>query len=71
MNELIPLMFEGVQETITGLGGGIKNMFMELLYVDPAAEQLVLSDFAKFSFLFMGVSLAMGLGYFIINKIRA
>lgn len=71
MGELITTMFSGVTETITGLGSAIKDMFMNLLFVDPAAETLVLSEFAKFSFLLMGVSLALGLGYFIINKIRA
>ena len=63
-------MFSGVNDAITGLGTAIKDMFMHLLYVDPAASTPVLSDFAKFSFLFMGVSLAFGLGYFIIRKIR-
>lgn len=71
MGELITTMFSGVTDTITGLGTAIKDMFMNLLFVDPSASDLVLSEFAKFSFLLMGVSLALGLGYFIINKIRA
>lgn len=70
MGELITTMFSGVNETVTGLATAVKDMFMNLLYTDPTAEVLVLSDFAKFSFLFMGVSLALGLGYFIIRKIR-
>lgn len=71
MGELITTMFSGVTTTITGLGTAIKDMFMNLLFEDPVAETLVLSEFAQFSFLLMGVSLALGLGYFIINKIRA
>lgn len=71
MGELITTMFSGVTDTITGLGTAVKDMFMNLLFEDPVAETLVLSEFAKFSFLLMGVSLALGLGYFIINKIRA
>ena len=70
MSELITTMFSGVNETVTGLATAVKDMFMNLLYVDPTATTPVPSDFAKFSFLFMGVTLAMGLGYFIIRKIR-
>lgn len=70
MVELITTMFSGVSTTVTGLAMGVKDMFMNLLFVDPLAEQLVLSEFAKFGFLMMGVSLALGLGYVIIRKIR-
>jgi len=71
MAELITTMFSSVTSTVQGLATGIKTMFMNLIYEDPTASTLVLSDFAKFSFLLMGVSLALGLGYFIIRKIRA
>lgn len=71
MGELITEMFSTFSTTISGLAGGVKDMFMNLLYVDPAAEVLVLSDFAKFGFVMAGLSLALGLGYFIIRKIRA
>ena len=71
MGELITEMFSTFSTTISGLAGGVKDMFMNLLYVDPAAETLVLSDFAKFGFVMAGLSLALGLGYFIIRKIRA
>lgn len=70
MGELITTMFSTFSDTISGLAGGVKDMFMNILYVDPAAEQLVLSDFAKFGFIMAGVSLALGLGYFVIRKIR-
>lgn len=70
MGELITTMFSTFSDTIGGLAGGVKDMFMNILYVDPAAEQLVLSDFAKFGFIMAGVSLALGLGYFVIRKIR-
>lgn len=71
MSELITTMFSGVSQSVTGLASAIKDMFLNILYVDPEAEVLVLSEFAKFSFLFMGVSLAFGLGYFILRKIRS
>ena len=70
MTELITTMFSTFSTTISGLATGIKDMFMNLLYVDPTAEVLVLSDFAKFGFVLAGVSMACGLGYFIIRKIR-
>ena len=71
MGELITEMFSTFSTTTSGLAGGVKDMFMNLLYVDPTAEVLVLSDFAKFGFVMAGSSLALGLGYFIIRKIRA
>lgn len=71
MGELITTMFSGFGETITGLATGVKDMFMNLIYTDPTAEVLVLSDFAKFGFVLAGLSMALGLGYFIIRKIRA
>ena len=67
---LITTMFSAFSETIGGLADGVKDMFMNLLYEDPTASVLVLSDFAKFGFLMMGLSMALGLGYFIIRKIR-
>ena len=70
MGELVTQMFSTFNDTITGLAGGVKSMFMNMLYVDPAAEQLVISDFAKFGFVMAGLSMALGLGYFIIRKIR-
>ena len=70
MGELITTMFSGFSSVITGLSTGVKDMFMNLLYEDPTATTLVLSDFAKFGFLIAGLSMALGLGYFIIRKIR-
>ena len=70
MGELITTMFGGFTDTISGLTGGVKEMFLNLIYENPSAEVLVLSDFAKFGFVMMGLSMALGLGYFIIRKIR-
>lgn len=71
MGSLIQTMFSGVTETVQGLASGIKEMFLNLIYENPTASEKVVSEFAEFSFLLMGVSLALGLGYFIIRKIRA
>lgn len=70
MTELITTMFSGFTDTITGLASGVKEMFMNILYVDPTASTLVVSDFAKFGFVMAGLSMALGLGYFIIRKVR-
>lgn len=71
MGQLVTTMFDSFNESITGLAQGIKDMFMWLIYEDPTATgSLVLSDFAKFGFVMAGLSMACGLGYFIIRKIR-
>ena len=70
MTELITTMFSGFSDTIGGLANGVKEMFMNILYVDPTAQTLVVSDFAKFGFVMAGLSMALGLGYFIIRKVR-
>ena len=70
MGELITEMFSTFSTPISGLSKGVKDMFVNFLYEDPTAEVLVLSDFAKFGFVMAGLSLALGLGYFIIRKIR-
>lgn len=69
MTELINTMFSGVTITAEGLGNAIKDMFLNIIYDDPAAEVKVISQFATFIFLMFGVSLTLGLGYFIINKV--
>ena len=74
MSELISVMFSGVSDTVVGLATGIKDMFMNLLFEvgeNGVPDVTQLSEFGKYGFLMMGVSLALGLGYVIINKIRA
>ncbi|MEG2541394.1 MAG: hypothetical protein RSB59_06480 [Clostridia bacterium] len=61
MGELIKQVFSSFGETITGMTSGIKSAFMNLLYVDPLATAPVVSDMAKFMFLMLGLSLALGL----------
>ncbi len=70
MGELIRELFSGFTTTIEGLGNGIKTAFMQLLYADPTAESLVLSDVAKFGFVMIGLSMAVGLVYFLFGLIR-
>lgn len=70
MGTLITEIFTGFSEAIKGIAGGIKDAFMNILYVDPSAEALVISDFAKFGFVMLGLSLAIGLVYGAVRLIR-
>ena len=67
---LITEMFTSFRGAIDGLTNGIKGMFNNILWID-GTSQSGLSHFAKFGFVMAGLSLALGLGYFIIRKIRA
>ena len=66
---LVGGLFSGFGDTIDGLTGGLKSMFNNILWVDGTAES-GLSHFAKFGFVMAGLSMACGLGYVIIKKIR-
>lgn len=70
MGTLIKEIFTGFSEAIKGLASGIKDAFMQILYVDPAAETLVVSEFAKFGFVMLGLSLAIGLVWGAVRLIR-
>lgn len=70
MSDLITTLFSGFTETIKGLGSGIKEAFMNVLYVDPTATNPVISDVAKFGFLVAGLSMAVGLVYGAVRLIR-
>ncbi len=70
MTDIIKNIFSGFSETIKGLAGGIKDAFLNILYVDPSASEKVLSDVAQFGFLFLGLSMAIGLVYGAVRLIR-
>lgn len=70
MSDLITTLFSSFTEAIKGMGKGIKEAFLNVLYVDPTAETLVVSDFAKFMFLTAGLALAIGLIYGAVRLIR-
>lgn len=70
MSDLITTLFSSFTEAMKGMGDGIKNAFLNVLYVNPAAEQLVVSDFAKFVFLTAGLGMAIGLIYGAVRLIR-
>lgn len=70
MSDLITILFSSFTEAIKGMGNGIKEAFLNVLYVNPTAETLVVSDFAKFMFLTAGLALAIGLIYGAVRLIR-
>lgn len=70
MTDLISTLFSSFSEAMKGMGDGIKNAFLNVLYVDPSATQLVVSDFAKFFFLTAGLGMAIGLVYGAVRLIR-
>lgn len=70
MAELINQIFTGFTDAIKGIAGGLKNAFEQIIYVDPSATEKVLSDFAKFAFIMMGLSLAFSIVFLIVRKIR-
>lgn len=70
MTELFTELWTVFTTCITNFAGGIKDAFLNLLYVDPTADSLVVSDFAKFGFIMIGFSLGLGVVRMIIHKIR-
>lgn len=70
MSELITTLFSSFTEAMKGMGSGIKDAFLNVLYVNPTAETLVVSDFAKFMFLTAGLAMAIGLIYGAVRLIR-
>lgn len=70
MAELFSYLWTTLTETITNLAGGIKDTFLNLMYVDPEAETKVISEFAKFGFALFGLSFGIGLVWIIVKKIK-
>ncbi len=70
MGSLITQIFTAFTATISGLAGGIKEGFMNLIYVDATAETLVVSDVSMFIFMMLGLSMAVGIVYSAFNLIK-
>ena len=70
MGDIVQQIFSGFTETITNFATGIKDAFMQMIYTDPAAETKTLSALAEFGFVFLGISLAIGLVYGAVRLIR-
>lgn len=70
MGSMITEIFESFTTVIPALAKGLKDAFMELLYVDPEASTKVVSDPIKFLLVFGGVALAMGVFWKVFGLIR-
>lgn len=71
MSDVLTSLFEGFTTTITNFATGLKDGFMNLLYVDPEASSKVVSDPVKFLLIFGGVGIAMGLFWKVLGLIRS
>ena len=70
MGELFSELFSAFGDTISGLANGIKEAFLNIIYVDPDAATRQISDVAKFGFLMLGLTMAIGLVYGAFQLIR-
>ena len=68
MSEIVSTIFESFSDVINSLTSGISSGFTNLIYADPTTKTL--SDFAQFGFIFLGVSMAIGVGYLVVRLIR-
>lgn len=68
--EVIESITQGITALIAPVVSAIKTAFMNFLYVDPAAETLVMSDLAKFLLVFLGVSIGVSLVWVAISLFK-
>lgn len=66
---------DAITSTFTALGNGIigfvKDGFTNLFFdLNSSGEVIGLSHFTIFGFVIMGISVVMGLTYFVVNLIR-
>lgn len=71
MSGLITEIFSSFTTVIKGLAGGLKDAFMELIYVDAAATDPQFSPLVLFVFTMAGLGLASGILYKIFSMVRA
>lgn len=65
--DLLDTMFSVLTDLLTSLMNAIKDGFMNLVFVDPAADTLQVSAVGIWLFVMLGLSLALSLGYYIIG----
>lgn len=78
MGEIVKSIFSSFTSVITSMASGIQNAFSSILWKGVAdGEGLVtyvsangLSDVAQFGFIFLGVSLAIGVIYGAVRLIK-
>lgn len=68
MRQIIAILFGGVTETATALGSGISAFITALIY-ETSGDTQVLSSFFVIILITGGVTLSLGLGYWVVNFI--
>ena len=71
MSELISTIFENFSVVIKGLSDGLKTAFSNLIYVDPAATNPVLSPLVLFVFTMLGLGIATRILYKIFTLVKS
>lgn len=74
MADFITTLFEAITAGITGIiapiVGGVKDGFLQLIYVDPTAEQKEVSVIAYFLFAMLGLSVGVGLVWLVMSLFK-
>lgn len=70
---LIEAMGSGITQWLEILPNAIKNVFLNLIYVDPTPEtgNPVVSEFAYFIFAFLGVAIVSGVVWFVLHMVKS
>ena len=71
MGELITTIFGSFTTVIGGIADGLKEAFVNLVYVDPSAADPTFSPLVLFIFTMAGLGLAAGILYKIFGMVRA
>ena len=70
-SNLVTEMFSSFKTVITELSGGLKDAFVNLVYVDPAVENPEFSPVILFVFTMAGIGIATGILYKIFGMVRS
>lgn len=71
LQELITAITDSLEGIGTAIFTFLKDGFMQLFFdLSDAGAVEGVSEFGIFSFVIMGISLALGLAYFIVNLVR-
>ena len=70
MGEIVSTIFDSVGGVIKGITGAIKEAAAQLIYTDPTAAEPELSVVFQFGLVFLGISIATGIGYMLFRMIR-
>lgn len=70
VKSILDILLSGLTDTATSMGKGI-NDFITSLFVTVTGETATLTIFAQVALAFMGVALALGLCYGILNFVTS